>query len=156
MDWYMEQYSACSCSYRRLETCTWCVSNKWKSVLHLWYALNYNKCSVSQMVVKYATKLGNKMCNICPKFVSRTSFKPPHDKTNKMAYAPSKDSDQPGHPPSLIRVRMKKPRVLSYPMSAHRRFWCPGWSECSLGAQSFCWFVMMWLVFRTCEWQCLL
>ena len=29
---------------------------------------------------------------------------PPHDKTNNMACAPSGDSDQPGHPPSLIRV----------------------------------------------------
>ena len=29
---------------------------------------------------------------------------PPHDKTNKMTYAPSENSDQPGHPPSLIRV----------------------------------------------------
>ena len=28
-------------------------------------------------------------------------FMPPHDKTNKMAYAPSKDSDQPGHLGSL-------------------------------------------------------
>ena len=27
----------------------------------------------------------------------------PHDKTNKMTFAPSKDSDQPGHLPSLIR-----------------------------------------------------
>ena len=31
-------------------------------------------------------------------------YEPPHDKTNKMACAPSEDSDQPGHPPSLIRV----------------------------------------------------
>ena len=31
-------------------------------------------------------------------------FEPPHDKTNKMARAPSKDSDQPRHSPSLIRV----------------------------------------------------
>ena len=30
---------------------------------------------------------------------------PPHDKTNKMACAPSKDSDQPGHPPSPISLR---------------------------------------------------
>ena len=48
---------------------------------------------------------------------------PPHDKTNKMACAPSEDSDQPGHPPSLIRVfavRMKKAWVLSYPLSAQR------------------------------------
>ena len=40
--------------------------------------------------------------------------------------APSKDSDLPGHPPSLIRVfavRMKKAWVLSYPLSAQRRLW---------------------------------
>ena len=30
--------------------------------------------------------------------------KPAHDKTYKMACAPSEDSDQAGHPPSLIRV----------------------------------------------------
>ena len=40
--------------------------------------------------------------------------------------APSEDSDQPGHPPSLIRVfavRMKRAWVLSYPLSAQRRLW---------------------------------
>ena len=59
-----------------------------------------------------------------------------------MACAPSEDSDQPRHPPSLIRVfavRMKKPWVLSCPMSAQRRLitlgGCSGWSESSLGAQ---------------------
>ena len=31
------------------------------------------------------------------------TFEPPHDKTNKLICAPSKDSDQPGHPPSLVR-----------------------------------------------------
>ena len=31
-------------------------------------------------------------------------YDPPHDKTNKVACAPSEDSDQPGHPPSLIRA----------------------------------------------------
>ena len=31
-------------------------------------------------------------------------IEPPHDKTNKVACASSKDSVQPGHPPSLIRV----------------------------------------------------
>ena len=48
-------------------------------------------------------------------------YEPPHDKTNKMTCAPSADSDQPGHPPSLIRVfavRMKKAWPLSYPLSA--------------------------------------
>ena len=29
---------------------------------------------------------------------------PQHDKTNKLTCAPNKDSDQPGHPTSLIRV----------------------------------------------------
>ena len=40
--------------------------------------------------------------------------------------APREDSDQPGHPPSLIRVftvRMKKAWVLSYTLSAQRRLW---------------------------------
>ena len=35
--------------------------------------------------------------HFCIKFV------PPHDKTNKMTCAPSEDSDQPWHPPSLIQ-----------------------------------------------------
>ena len=62
-------------------------------------------------------------------------------------YAPSEDSDQPGHPPSLIRafaVCMKKPWVLSYPLSTQRRLirlgGCPSWSESSQGAHLFCWF----------------
>ena len=45
----------------------------------------------------------------------RIQIELPHDKTSKMAWVPSKDSDQPGHPPS--------PRLG----------WCLGWSESSLG-----------------------
>ena len=74
------------------------------------------------------------------------NIEPAHDKTNKMACAPSEDSDQPGHPPSLIRVfaiRMKEPWVLSCPLSAQRRLirlgGCPGWSESSLGAHAIWW-----------------
>ena len=51
---------------------------------------------------------------------------PAYDKTYKKACALSEDSDQPGHPPSLIRVfavRMKKVWVLSYSLSAQRRLW---------------------------------
>ena len=54
-------------------------------------------------------------------------------KTKQMACAPIEDSDQPGHPLSLIRVfavRMKKAWVLSYPLRAQRRLIrlgrCPG------------------------------
>ena len=62
---------------------------------------------------------------------------PPQDKTNKVVCAPSEDSDQPGHPPSLIRVfdvRMKKTWTLSYPLSAQRRLWSD-WAHMPL-----CWF----------------
>ena len=53
---------------------------------------------------------------------------------------PSEDSDQPGHPPSLIRVfavRMKKPWVLSYPLSAQRRLWSD-WADAQADL-SLCW-----------------
>ena len=45
---------------------------------------------------------------------------------------------------SVFALRMKKAWILSYPLSAQRRLirlgGCPGWSESSLSAQSFCWF----------------
>ena len=37
-------------------------------------------------------------------FVRVSLFEPPYYKTNKVACAPSEDSDKPGHPPRLIRV----------------------------------------------------
>ena len=89
-------------------------------------------------------------CNCVGFDVSWLKIEPPHDKTYKMACAPSGDSSQPGHPPSLIRVfavRMKKHWVLSYPLSTLRRSWSDwadaqltwvfagGWSESLLGAQ---------------------
>ena len=43
-----------------------------------------------------------------------------------MTCAPSEESDQPGHPPSRIKVFavcLKKARILSYPLSAQRRLW---------------------------------
>ena len=36
--------------------------------------------------------------------IHNCTFEPPHDKTNKVAYAPGEDSYQSGHQPSLIRV----------------------------------------------------
>ena len=64
----------------------------------------------------------------------RGTLEPPHDKTNEMACAPSKDSDQPGHPPSLIRVfavRMKKGWILSYLLSAQ-------WSDWQVDLRLYC------------------
>ena len=67
---------------------------------------------------------------------------PHRDKTNKMACVPSKDSDQPGHPPSLIRVfsvRLKKAWVLSYPLSPQRMpIWVFAWRRVILLVLSQC------------------
>ena len=64
------------------------------------------------------------------------TYEPRHDKTNKTSVLPS-----------LIRVfavRMKSAWVRSYLLSTQWRLirlgGCPGWSESSLGAHSFCWF----------------
>ena len=42
---------------------------------------------------------------ICAAYIDsrKKHFEPPHDKPNKMTFVPSEDSDQPGHPPNLIR-----------------------------------------------------
>ena len=81
-------------------------------------------------------------------------YEPPHDKTNKMVCAPSEDSDQPGHPPSLIRVftvRMKKAWFLSYPLSAQRRLWSD-WADAQADLSlrwaysHFVGFVMRWFI----------
>ena len=75
-------------------------------------------------------------------------FEPPHDKTNKMVCAPSEDSDQPGHPPSLIsvfNVQMKKAWFVSYPLRAKQGLWAD-WVDAqadlsfSWVQRSFCWF----------------
>ena len=48
---------------------------------------------------------------------------PVHDKTYKMTCAPSEDSDQPGHPPRLIRVlavclNITKTRLFKYTVNS--------------------------------------
>ena len=73
--------------------------------------------------------------------------------------APSEDSDQSGHPPSLIRVfavRMKKPWVLSYPMSPQQRLWSD-WADAQADLSlrwahiHFVGFVMSQLI-SSCAW----
>ena len=61
--------------------------------------------------------------------------------------APNKDSDLPGHLPSLIQifaVLMKKSWVLSFLLSTQQRLrGCASWSESSLGARHFVGFVVL-------------
>ena len=79
-----------------------------------------------------------------------------------MACAPSEDSDQPGHPPCLIRVfavRMKKALVLSYPLSAQRRLWSD-WADAEAdlslrwGHSHFVGFVMRRLIYFLLSLSC--
>ena len=98
------------------------VTFHWCSVYFIFCVQVYCVCSVFRKVK-------------CIRFLNVTTFvieyanswnEPHRDKTNKMACAPSEDSDQPGHPPSLIRVfavRLKKASSLSYSLSAQRRLW---------------------------------
>ena len=68
--------------------------------------------------------------------------------------APSEDSDQPWHPPCLIRVfavHMKKAWVLKYPLSGQRRLWSD-WADAQADRSSrwahshFVGFIMLWLI----------
>ena len=68
-------------------------------------------------------------------------FEPQHVKTNKITCAPSKDSDQPGHLPSLVSLRrLHEETLVPWPYLEHTAknlIWlggCPGWYESSLGA----------------------
>ena len=88
-------------------------------------------------------------------------IEPQHYKTNQMICAPSEDSDQPGHLPSLIgvsAVRLKQTWALSYPVSVQRRLWSDwvdaqadlrlwsDWADAQAdlslrwAQKSFCWF----------------
>ena len=114
-----------------------------------WYLLSLKSCTASALLFAQPSYTVFKPTF----FVGTVRNEPPHDKTNKMACSPSEDSDQPGHPPSLIRVftvRMKKVWVLSYPLSAQRRLWSD-WADAKadLSLQwahsHFVGFVMRWL-----------
>ena len=75
---------------------------------------NVYKSDFEEIILKLAT-YGPKGLSVVIKILSPMDCLPlpgaiyiidlPHDKTNKMACAPSEDSDQPGHPHSLISLR---------------------------------------------------
>ena len=65
------------------------------------------------------------------------------DKTNKMTCVPSEDSDQPGHPPSLISLHCALNgylRTKAFFMRTAKTLiklgGCPGWSESLLGTHA--------------------
>ena len=78
-------------------------------------------------------------------------FKPLHVKTSKMTFAPSKDSNQPGNLPSLIRVFLSAYRQFESVAThkAHSEDWSD-WEDAhpdlSLrwAHMLFCWLIVMW------------
>ena len=85
---------------------------------------------------------------ILSEILTKFKYEPVHDKSNKMTCAPSEDSDQHGHPPSLIRVFavcIIKAWVLSYQLSAQQRLWSD-WADAQADPSlrwvhmPYCWF----------------
>ena len=103
-------------------------------------------------------RITRSVCRICPVvgiglpvgsiLVVSSTYEPQHYKTNKMTCAPSEDSNQPGHPPSLIRIFAVRtigswgPNVSS---CGQRRLW-PDWADVQAdlrlrwAQRPFCWF----------------
>ena len=82
---------------------------------------------------------------------------PPHDKTNKMAIAPSEDTDQPMHPPSLISLHCPHKETLgphthwAHCEDSDQTGWIPRLICVFAGHKGhFVGFVMRWLTFRKC------
>ena len=67
---------------------------------------------------------------------------PPHDKTNKMACAPSEDSDQPGHPLRSAWASSQSDQSLHCPHAETLGPWLPIEHTAKTGHTSFC-FVML-------------
>ena len=82
---------------------------------------------------------------------------PHRDKSNKMACAPSEDSDQPEHPPSLWALWLAKDPVLLHADSKDWSDWAHAQADLSLcwAHKSFCWFchaqVQICLILRIAE-----
>ena len=93
-----------------------CMASNWSRMLLKFYShdTECKPATPGSMHVTSDLKLGFRDADFLMLFETGTQnlsrrtakfTKDPHrDKINKMACAPSEDSDQPGHPPSLIRV----------------------------------------------------
>ena len=107
--------------------------------------------------IRIAAKISEGFTLLLPSFtymIPSSLFEPPHDKTNKMVCAPSEDSDQPGHPPSLIwvlAVSMKKAWAFSAQLRLIRLGGCLSWPESLLSAH-----VILSVLSWGCSFSCLL
>ena len=117
---FAKQIAPCKCVFsgicRFQKPKSICPSKAWDRI---W-------CNNERNVVEKKTVRMRGMTSVKVSRLLGDTFELPCEKTNKMACAPSENSDQPGHPPSLIRVfavRMKKAWIPSDPLYAQRRLW---------------------------------
>ena len=117
-----------------------CSCSLWQGWFHLWHsAPNF----YSYFNVKLTRKniSGQGVCSQKSQKVKwATSWQ-----NNKMACAPSKDSDQPAQSDQSLCCPHEEGMRPELPIERTAKILirlgrCPGWSESSLGAQSFCWF----------------
>ena len=91
---------------------------------------------------------GSQNCKNLSFLIAYKRYEPLHDKPNKMTCAPSEDSDQPGHPSSLIRVVTVRsvgslgPNTSSCGQWRLWSDWADAQADLSLpwAHRSFCWF----------------
>ena len=133
----------------------------WNNKVLSWRGLNVFQCFVLQFSYNsndcefFFTDVMNNTCILILKTIWVATWQ-----NQQNECAPSEDSDQPGHLPSLIRVfavRMKKAWVLSYPLSAQRRLWLD-WADAQADLSlrwahsHFVGFVMSQLILKI-KWQ---
>ena len=112
------------------------------STRQLWAKTERNRCNYLQGVPQ------SKIAALLWHQEEEKKNEPPHDKTNKMTCAPSKDSDQPRHMPNLIRVLAVRsmgsrgPKVSSYGQGRLWSDWADAQADLSLrwAHRLFCWF----------------
>ena len=74
--------------------------------VRLWFHIQQLFSHYSILIFPFFSFLGKALFRACGNsWLSSLIFEPAHYKTNKMACAPSEDSDQPEHPTSLISLR---------------------------------------------------
>ena len=131
-----------------------------KSFRHFWITAIQNRCRWNFCVVEMQSELWDCLAlwqndknlvacyNVWQRPRTQSNVWAASWQNQHIGFAPSEDWDQPGHPPSLIRVfvvRMKTHLVLSYPLSAQRRLWSD-WADAQADLslpwahRPICWF----------------
>ena len=107
--------SACASAQYDQRFCFRCLD----SIIHLLAIAEFSRPKLVSVAEKAGLSLNWSQTLKTGFHVTWLVYGLPHDKTNKMTCSPSEDSDQPRHPPSLIRVFAGAQRVVKDPIFLH-------------------------------------